>query len=67
MVGPPQCRPPMNHAKRDSGILKTIEAKTICQSSVSSQLSCLGTIVRLVKHGATDRSDLQAFELEGAF
>src|SRR5580692_2297273 len=33
MVGPPQCRPPMNHAKRDSGILKTIEAKTICQSS----------------------------------
>src|SRR5580693_4487117 len=36
MVGPPQCRPPMNHAKPDSGILKTIEAKTICQSSAIS-------------------------------
>src|SRR5664279_1698171 len=33
MVGPPQCRPPMNHAKRVSGIPIMPKAREICQSS----------------------------------
>jgi hypothetical protein len=46
MVGPPQCRPPMNHAKRVSGILKMPKAKEICQSSASVYDHVVNNITR---------------------
>src|SRR5580693_3821986 len=56
MVGPPQCRPPMNHAKPDSGILKTIEAKTICQSSASGKTIAAGTTAAPKTERSTHRA-----------